>query len=126
MNQTETNQTDILKRLADRLEEPPIIDFQAFFDKREGVWEHECQKVAASLSKFGILYVKDPRVDHSMNEDYINMVERYFERQGERFYKGEELEDCHPELSYQTGVTPESLEKARDHGELLKRIPKDH
>lgn len=61
-----------------------------------------------------------------MNEDYMDMVEEYFERQGECFYRGEELKDCHPELSYQTGVTPAYIEKARDHGELLKRIPKDH
>ncbi len=43
------------------------------------------------------------------------MVENYFEEVGEKFYKGEVLKDCHPELSYQTGVTPESIEKARDH-----------
>jgi isopenicillin N synthase-like dioxygenase len=58
-----------------------------------------------------------------MNDEYIDMVEQYFELQGERFYRGEILKDCHPELSYQTGVTPQSIEKARDHGELLKTIP---
>lgn len=64
MNNTENKQPEILERVAARLEEPPIIDFQAFFDKRDGVWEQECQKVTASLFKFGIIVVRDPRVDH--------------------------------------------------------------
>ena len=77
------------------------------------------------MHKFGILLVKDPRVDDQQNDTYLDMVENYFEMQGERFYAGKELVDCHPELSYQTGVTPESIEKARDHGEILKIIPKE-
>jgi len=44
------------------LQEVPIIDIQAYFEKREGVWELECKKVAESFHKFGILLVKDPRV----------------------------------------------------------------
>jgi hypothetical protein len=35
-----------------------------------------------------------------MNEDYIDMVESYFEKVGEKYYRGEILKDCHPELSY--------------------------
>ena len=79
---------------------------QAFLERKEGVWEQECVKVAASLHKFGVLLVRDPRVKPAVNEEYIDMVENYFEMQGERFYRGEILKDCHPELSYQTGVTP--------------------
>ena len=39
----------------------------------------ECQKVAESLHKFGILIWKDPRVNEKDNEDYLDMVEQYFE-----------------------------------------------
>ena len=81
------------------LEEPPIIDVQAYFDK-SATWEEECIKVAASLHKFGILLVRDPRVKPEVNEEYIDMVENYFEEVGEKFYRGEILKDCHPELSY--------------------------
>lgn len=70
--------------------------------------------------------MRDPRVDHKTNEDYIDMVENYFEFVGEKFYKGEILKECHPELSYQTGVTPESIEKARDHKLLVESIPDEH
>lgn len=53
------------------------------------------------------------------------MMERYFEHVGEKYYKGEKLEDCHPELSYQTGVTPESVEKARNHEEIVNSLTGD-
>lgn len=89
-----------IQELVFRLEEPPIIDLQAYFEKKEGVWEDECVKVAASLHKFGILLVKDPRVNHQTNEEYLDMVENYFEFVGEKYYRGEILRDCHPELSY--------------------------
>lgn len=79
--------------------------------------------MAACFHKFGIILFKDPRVNHQTNEEYIDMVENYFDDVGQRFYKGETLKDCFPELSYQTGVTPESIEKARDHSLLVQSIP---
>ena len=51
------------------------------------------------------------------------MVESYFERVGQHFYETGQLRDARPELSYQTGVTPESMEKARDHEEIANRLP---
>jgi len=54
------------------------------------------------------------------------MVERYFEEVSEFYYRGEELQDMHQELSYQTGVTPESIERARNHEEIVKTIPEEH
>jgi len=39
-------------------------------------------------------------VNHQANEEYISMMERYFEQAGRKYYAGEELEDMHPELSY--------------------------
>ena len=59
---------------------------------------------------------------HSDNEQYIDMMERYFESVGQAYYDGHELEDSRPELSFQTGVTPESVEKARDHEEIADRL----
>jgi len=53
------------------------------------------------------------------------MVENYFENVGEKFYKGEPLVDMRPELSYQTGVTPEAMEKARDHEAIAARLPEE-
>ena len=60
------------------IEEVPVIDMKCFLE-RTGDWEKECKKVAQSLHRFGILIVRDPRVDHSHNSEYIDMMEKYFE-----------------------------------------------
>lgn len=39
----------------------------------------ECQKVAECFHKFGILLIRDPRVDFEDNENYIDLMEDYFE-----------------------------------------------
>jgi hypothetical protein len=97
---------------------------QCFLNKT-GNWESECKKVAESLHKYGIIIVRDPRVNHKDNDVYIDMMEKYFNSVGEKFYNGEKLEDERPELSYQTGVTPESTERARDHAKLVADLPKE-
>lgn len=114
----EMTQVEALKAQPAEHQEVPIIDFSCYFEKREG-WEVECAKVADSLHRFGVLVVRDPRVNHNDNEQYIDMVEKYFENVGEAYYRGEELPDCRPELSFQTGVTPEATERARDHEKIV-------
>lgn len=39
----------------------------------------ECQKVAESLHKYGILLFKDPRAKETENEEYIDLMENYFD-----------------------------------------------
>lgn len=56
------------------------------------------------------------------NEEYVDMIERYFECESEKFYRGEPLLDCRPELSYQTGVTPEHIEMARNHEAIVNSL----
>ena len=105
-------------------DEPPIIDMEAFLDRENNAnWELECRKVAYSFHKFGICVVRDPRVQHQDNDTYIDMVERYFEAISEDYYNGGQLADSRPELSYQTGVTPESMEKARNHEAIANSLP---
>ena len=56
------------------------------------------------------------------NEEYIDLMETYFERTGELYYSGEKVDDIKPECYYQVGSTPEFIEKARDHSEKLKQL----
>ena len=102
-------------------EEIPVIDAEMYLKQTEG-WEEECKKVAYSFHKFGILIFKDPRVVPKDNEDYIDMVEKYFDTISKKYYAGEALEDCRPDLCYQTGVTPEGIEKARNHQALVDSL----
>ena len=99
----------------------PIIDGNLYINQAPG-WEDECKKVAASFHIFGIVKMKDPRVTFKDNDDYINMVERYFDQVSKRYYAGEELKDCKPQYFYQTGVTPEGQERARNHQALIDSL----
>lgn len=78
--------------------------------------------MAECFHRFGILLIRDPRVDMSDNEEYIDLMEDYFERTGELFYTGEKVADIKPETFYQVGATPEFIEKARDHAEKLAQL----
>lgn len=97
---------------------------QVFLDRSDSDrWNEECRKVAGSFHKFGLCVVRDPRVNHQDNDSYIDMVESYFEKAGQHFYDTAELPDARPELSFQTGITPESVEKARDHEKIANGLP---
>ena len=72
-------------------------------------------KVAQCLHKFGLLVVKDPRVSENANDDYIDLMETYYEKTGKQYYAGEKINDFHPEMDYMVGTTPEGIEHARNH-----------
>ena len=82
----------------------------------------ECRKVSECFHRFGICLIRDPRVNMQDNDEYIDLMEEYFADVGERFYRGEQIDDFKPECHYQVGATPENLEKARDHSERLSAL----
>jgi len=54
--------------ISEEFAEMPVIDFQVFLASQEGgstseQAQIECQKVAECLHKFGILIIRDPRVN---------------------------------------------------------------
>jgi hypothetical protein len=104
------------------MEEIPVIDVKVFLERLPG-WELECEKVAFCLHNYGILVFRDPRAKEHENEDYIDLMERYFKQASDKYYKGDNLADAKPEFHYQTGVTPEKIERARDHYEKVKHLP---
>jgi len=108
----------------------PIIDMSIYLqaqdcddiNKLPEEVQIECQKVAECFHKFGILLIKDPRVDMQDNENYVDMMEDYFEQAGDLFYAGKEVADIKKDWFYQVGATPEFIEKARDHSEKIKSL----
>ncbi len=81
--------------------------------------------MSESLHKYGVLLFKDPRADEQENEDYLDLMENYFENVSKKFYEGSSLADAKPEYHYQTGVTPEKIERARNHYEKVKDLPEE-
>lgn len=81
----------------------------------------QCRKVVEGFYKHGVIAIKDPRVDEKKNQEFLNLMTRYFKQQGERYYRGEKLEDAKPEVGYQVGVTPELKERARVHESVIEK-----
>jgi len=59
--------------------------------------------------------VKDPRVDATQNEAFLDLMEAYFEQ-------SDGVEDARSDLHYQVGVTPSGVEKARPRCEEASQL----
>ena len=73
-----------------KLEDIPVIDLNSYIESGD---EAHCKAVADSFHKYGICIIRDPRVDMKDNDDYIDLMEEYFEKKGKAFYDGEILKD---------------------------------
>ena len=82
----------------------PIIDVEAFLNCEDKALSEaaklESMKVAQCLHKYGICMIRDPRVNEQDNEEYIDMMEQYFEQVGNKHYSGEKVPDIKPECMY--------------------------
>ena len=55
------------------------------------------------------------------NDNYIDLMESYFEKTGAQFYEDPlTVKDINPDCHYQVGATPENIEKARDHSDKFE------
>lgn len=70
-----------------------------------------------SFEKYGVVIIKDPRVTFEKNEEFLNMIEDYFNQPTEIKNK-----DIRPELSFQIGATPSLQETARNHCKRIKNM----
>lgn len=55
-----------------------------------------CEDVLQSFSDTCCVLVKDPRVEASQNDEFLDMMERYFEQSYEQ-----KMKDSRPEMKYQ-------------------------
>jgi isopenicillin N synthase-like dioxygenase len=100
----------------------PVVDLSVYFRYKESQsdssvlksvelqqeYDAECKKVACALHQFGLVVLNDPRVSEANNNEFLDMMEGYFEG-------SDVVTDSRPENAYQVGVTPAHIEKARDH-----------
>mmetsp|Transcript_27241 Transcript_27241/g.53566 ORF Transcript_27241/g.53566 Transcript_27241/m.53566 type:complete len:368 (-) Transcript_27241:121-1224(-) len=88
--------------------EIPMSDISEFL--KDGKMSETCTTIAQNFHEYGLIIVKDPRVDPAENEKFIDMMEKYFGQP-----EGLKLKDVRKEFHYQVGATPNNTEKARDH-----------
>jgi isopenicillin N synthase-like dioxygenase len=103
----------------------PIIDLAHYLnraakDASKEAWHEDCNTIAKLLHHYGFLIVKDPRVDPSNNETFIDMMEQYYGQEEEK-----KAGDIRKDVFYQVGITPTRTERARDHCERIAKLEKD-
>ena len=84
----------------------PVIDVQPFLTE-SGNYHQDCKNVAEALQTYGCLVIKDPRVNASHNNTFLDMMETFFHRRSQDFYQGKPVADMFPEKHFQVGATPE-------------------
>ncbi len=105
--------------------EIPIIEVSHYLEGNDKAAE-ECRKVVYSLHHFGVLIIKDPRVSVEHNASFIDLMEKYFSATGQKFYKGEPLQDEKKEIHHQRGVTPANVEKPINHCAKFAHVDEDN
>lgn len=60
------------------LDDIPIVDAAGYLEGADDATV-ACQQVADSLHKFGICILRDPRVVMKDNDDFIDIMEQYFD-----------------------------------------------
>lgn len=73
----------------------PTIDITNFLQKNVG-WEKDCKLVAESFKAYGLAIVKDPRVKQQHNDEFLNLMERYFYKRSKQFQEGQITLDFSP------------------------------
>jgi len=104
------------KIIDEQMSQFPVIDLANFLAKPDSSAD-DCKSIAHLLHQFGILIVRDPRVDPSLNGKFLDMMEQYYEQPEEV-----RLQDARPDVHYQVGVTPEEIERARNHCARIKGL----
>jgi len=94
----------------------PIIDVTNFLSG-SGNYVQDCHHVSEALQKYGCLIIKDPRVNAQQNNNFLDMMEKFFDRRSKNFYANQPVSDIFPEENFQVGATPEFAERAKDHKE---------
>lgn len=107
------------RRFASKALDITVVDTSSMLNGKPNA--EQCKKVVEGFYKHGVIAIKDPRVDESKNQEFLELMTRYFKMQGDRYYRGEKLADARPEVGYQVGVTPELKERARVHESVIEK-----
>lgn len=110
------------------MDSPAQVDLELLLngDLSSKQLEEACQAVVQSFHHTGVLILKDPRVNESHNQRFLDMMERYYQSASQKLYNGDKVAEIFPEYGYQVGATPENIEKARNHCERINNYPEEH
>ena len=84
-----------------------------------------CDEIAKAFHEYGSLGIIDSRAKPEDNNRFLDLMEKYFQKRSEEFYANNimsELTDCFPESGFEKGVTPEFIERARNHEQIMSEL----
>lgn len=81
----------------------PVIDVTNFLKKNNN-WQKDCQYVAQNLKKFGLILIKDPRINPGDNDRFLDLMETYFSKRSKQFDQGLTTLDFSPETNFRRGI----------------------
>lgn len=99
----------------------PVFDLSVYIQE-EDTSSSEAQQLCIAMAKClqlrGALVIRDPRVEQSANDRFLDLMERYFSQK-----KEQKMRDVRAELAYQVGATPSGVERPRclNDAKLLER-----
>ena len=87
----------------------PVVDVNLYLeDPCSDAAIRECKKLAEACITYSAFAIRDDRVTEKDNQDYLNLIEDYFDQDLQ-----DKMKDVRPEFSYQVGATPSNTEVPR-------------
>ena len=103
----------------------PIIDLTNYLNNKGSF--SDCKAVADAFEQTSCLLIKDPRVNQSNIDEFIDLMEEYFESRGQKYYNNQyDLRDFYPEYNFQTGACPDMLLIMKDHSDVIQTYTADN
>jgi isopenicillin N synthase-like dioxygenase len=87
----------------------PVINVYEYIENPQSEQaKEECVKLAEAVKTYGAFAIRDKRVTEQENNDFLDLIEDYFDQPTE-----EKLKDTRPDLHFQVGATPDNTELPR-------------
>jgi isopenicillin N synthase-like dioxygenase len=115
----------VLKYFITSTKNLPTIDLSQYIHQR-GNFKNECEKVADSLRKYGCCIVKDHYFQEEHNNEFMDLMERYFNNRAIKAERNQNLEDFFPEHGYQAGLMKEYLEIPQNYKEIVDKLTEEN
>jgi len=115
---------NLFKRGFATVEKVPVVETANFLSGNHK--KSDCKAIEESFRKYGCVILRDPRVNEKHNDEFLDLMERYFESRGKQFYNNQKIEEIKPEFNYQVGATGEYTERARAHSEIMDKLKPEH
>ena len=103
----------------------PIVDLTNYINGKGSF--ADCKAIAEAFEETSCVLIKDPRVNQTCINEFMDLMEAYFESRGQKYYNKQfDLNDFYPEYGFQTGATPDDLLVMKNYTEVIKTFTENN